>query len=181
MKKIKRFPAGSSVFMIFLLLCAAVLLWDAGRSSTAAASPVSALQEQEQPRETAEAEGARETAALRMQREQERDAEARRLQELSSDPAISPGVLEGIQLRQQKLALEPGQETEAEALLRAKGYGETLVFLGENGATVLVEQEIDADSAADIAAAVDHISDCGFTNVVIVKREDFCYNKGSSF
>ena len=61
-------------------------------------------------------------------------------------------------------------EAAAESLLKTKGYGETVVMLQTDGATVIVDTEIDSKDAAVIADTVDQVSGCGFTNVIIVKR-----------
>ena len=92
------------------------------------------------------------------------------LDKIIADEQSSPGVLEEAEERRVSIASDIENEITAESLLAAKGYGETVVMIGADQTTVIVDLEIDERDAAIIADIVNNASGCGFENVVIVKR-----------
>ena len=117
-----------------------------------------------------EEEAAAAFAELRMQREEARDEELALLKKIIADDNSSPAVLEDAEARRIAIASDIENEITAESLLSTKGYGETVVMIGSEQTTVIVDQAIDEKDAAIIAEIVDKASGCGFANVVIVKR-----------
>jgi len=109
-------------------------------------------------------------AAYRLEREESRAAELTMLENIIVDPYSSEEAISQAEQRRIELAAAGSYELQAESLLLAKGFGETVVIFGESLATVIVDVEMDSQKAACIAQAVDSISGCGFENVVVVNR-----------
>ena len=109
-------------------------------------------------------------AQLRMEREEARDEEIALLERIIEDENSSTAALEDAEARRIAIASDIENEITAESLLATKGYGETVVMIGSEQTTVIVDLEIDEQDAAIIAEIVDKASGCGFENVVIVKR-----------
>ena len=117
-----------------------------------------------------EADRAQYFASMRLEREQARGKELNMLENIIADEHSSPAALEDAEKRRLAISQNMENEAAAESLLKTKGYGETVVMLQTDGATVIVDTEIDSKDAAVIADTVDQVSGCGFTNVIIVKR-----------
>lgn len=109
-------------------------------------------------------------AAYRMDREEARSAELIVLEQIIADENSSPEAVAQAEQRRLDIAACSELEQQAESLLSAKGFGETVVILGEARATVIVDVEMSAQRATQIAEAVDSVSSCGFENVVVVNR-----------
>ena len=58
----------------------------------------------------------------------------------------------------------------ADSLLQAKGFGETVVLISGEQATVICDLELDMASAGRIAGAVAECCGVSFENVIIVNR-----------
>lgn len=164
-----------SIFLIFLMCCATAMAWnliidqktnnDVPCSAENEAVPISA--------ETSTVSAAeKEFALLRMERSRARDEELMLLEDMIADSSSSPQTIEAAQQRRMETAAEAENEISAEALLKARGYGETIVMLTETGAAVIVNKDITPNDAAVIADSVHQISGCGFANVVIVNNEN---------
>lgn len=186
------------IFMSFIVFCVGVLAWDianngfsaafgdlpaaaqiddipepAGSSATdqptgTAGDDTNATQPTEEL--TPEEEAAAAFAQLRMEREEARDQELALLDKIIADENSSTAALEDAEARRIAIASDIENEITAESLLSTKGYGETVVMVGSDQTTVIVDLEIDEQDAAIIAEIVDKASGCGFENVVIVKR-----------
>ncbi|MDO4733201.1 MAG: SpoIIIAH-like family protein [Bacillota bacterium] len=109
-------------------------------------------------------------AAYRMDREEARSAELLVLEQIIADADSSAEAVSQAEQRRLAIAACADRENQAESLLSAKGFGETVVILGEERATVIVNVEMNALKATQIAEAVDGVSGCGFENVVVVNR-----------
>ena len=109
-------------------------------------------------------------AAYRMDREDSRAEELSLLDEMLADETLSPEAREQAEARKLAISAAASDEAEAESLLTAYGFGETVVILGESRATVIVDVEMDSKKATQIAETVDSVSGCGFENVVVVNR-----------
>jgi len=109
-------------------------------------------------------------AAYRMDREEARSTELILLEQIIADENSSPEAVAQAEQRRLSIASCSELEHQAESLLSAKGFGETVVILGEQRATVIVDVEMNAQKATQIAEAVDSVSACGFENVVVVNR-----------
>ena len=109
-------------------------------------------------------------AAYRLDREEARSAELLVLEQIIADQNSSAEAIGQAEERRLTIAAYSDQENQAESLLSAKGFGETVVILGEQRATVIVDVEMNAQKATQIAEVVDGASGCGFENVVVVNR-----------
>lgn len=109
-------------------------------------------------------------AAYRLDREEARSQELILLEEIIGDENSSAEAVGQAEQRRLEIAAYSDQENQAESLLAAKGFGETVVILGTQLATVIVDVEMNAQKATQIAEAVDSVSGCGFENVVVVNR-----------
>ena len=109
-------------------------------------------------------------AAYRLDREEARSAELLALGQIIENSGSSPEAVAAAEERRLRITGYGEKEYQAESLLSAKGLGETVVILGEQRATVIVDVEMSAQRAAQIAEAVDSVSGCGFENVVVVNR-----------
>ena len=183
------------IFLSFIIFCISVLAWDLSRNglntdldglpasagleniaepednnSTGANTETSGNAAEADEPLSAEEEAAAAFAQLRMEREEARDEELALLDKIIADEQSSPGVLEEAEARRVSIASDIENEITAESLLAAKGYGETVVMIGADQTTVIVDMEIDERDAAIIADIVNNASGCGFENVVIVKR-----------
>lgn len=186
------------IFMSFIVFCVGVLAWDIANNGFSAAfgdlpaaaqiddipEPAESSDNDKptgtagndtndtQPTEelTPEEEAAAAFAQLRMEREEARGEELALLDKIIADENSSTAVLEDAEARRIAIASDIENEITAESLLATKGYGETVVMVGSDQTTVIVDLEIDEQDAAIIAEIVDKASGCGFENVVIVKR-----------
>ena len=109
-------------------------------------------------------------AAYRLDREEARGAELAVLEQIIADENSSPEAIAQAEQRRLDIAAYSDGENQAESQLFAKGFGETVVILGKQQATVIVDIEMDAQKATQIAEVVDRVSGCGFENVVVVNR-----------
>ena len=109
-------------------------------------------------------------AAYRMDREQSRSEELALLQDVIEDKASSEDIRREAEQRRLDIAAAIEQEANAESLLDAKGFGETVVLRGTDQATVVCAIELDAVKAAQIAEIVSTACEVDFKNVVIVNR-----------
>lgn len=186
------------IFMSFIVFCVGVLAWDIANNGFSAAfgdlpaaaqiddipEPAESSDNDKltgtdgndtndtQPTEelTPEEEAAAAFAQLRMEREEARGEELALLDKIIADENSSTAALEDAEARRIAIASDIENEITAESLLATKGYGETVVMVGSDQTTVIVDLEIDEQDAAIIAEIVDKASGCGFENVVIVKR-----------
>lgn len=186
-----KLPYGRIILMGFIIFCVAVLVWDVshnGFSAAWGALPAGDIDDIPEPGEedisalvqettggtaddvTKEDNAAADFASLRLEREQARAEEVALLDKIIADENTSPAILADAENRRLEIASDMENEIRAEAILAAKNYGETVVMLGANQVTVIVDLEIDEKDAAVIAEIVDKSSGCGFENVVIVKR-----------
>ena len=186
------------IFMSFIVFCVGVLAWDIANNGFSAAfgdlpaaaqiddipEPAESSDNDKltgtagndtndtQPTEelTPEEEAAAAFAQLRMEREEARGEELALLDKIIADENSSTAALEDAEARRIAIASDIENEITAESLLATKGYGETVVMVGSDQTTVIVDLEIDEQDAAIIAEIVNKASGCGFENVVIVKR-----------
>ncbi|MBQ3286982.1 MAG: SpoIIIAH-like family protein [Firmicutes bacterium] len=169
--------------LVFALICAGIAYWDisvhgatGGLTLEQPAVDVNALphaaeQEKEEVEQRTEAEEAEALfAAYRLERESSREEELALLQEIMADPAASEEAKS--EAEQRKLAVSRAIENEAaaESLLRARGFGETVVLVSGEQATVICDLELTAADASQIANVTAECCDVSFENVIIVNR-----------
>lgn len=98
----------------------------------------------------------------RLERDRVRSEQIETLKGLASDEKASPDVRAQAQRDLLVLSSRRTREAEAEALLRAKGYDGTVVFLNEKGAVVVVRLDRvrpeDASRLADMVATATGVS-----------------------
>ena len=169
--------------LVFALICAGIAYWDisvhgatGGLTLEQPAVDVNALphaaeQEKEEVEQRTEAEEAEALfAAYRLERESSREEELALLQEIMADPAASEEAKS--EAEQRKLAVSRAIENEAaaESLLRARGFGETVVLVSGEQATVICDLELTAADASQIANVTAECCGVSFENVIIVNR-----------
>ena len=184
--------------LLFALACVAVAYWDsnyqgAGSGPAAAAEATAETEtvaaaaepgtetgtdtETAEPEDTAAAETDAESgsaaalfAAYRLERESSREEELALLQEILDDPMSSPAAREEAEQRRLAVAAAVEGEAAAESLLRARGFGETVVLVSGEQATVICDLELTGAAAAQIAAVAAECCGVSFENVIIVNR-----------
>ena len=109
-------------------------------------------------------------AAYRLERESSRDEELALLQEIIEDPASSETARSDAEQRRLAVARAMENEAAADSLLQAKGFGEPVVLISGEQATVICDLELDMASAGRIAGAVAECCGVSFENVIIVNR-----------
>lgn len=109
-------------------------------------------------------------AAYRLERESSRDEELALLQEIIDDPSSTEAARQDAERRKLEVASAIENESAAESLLRAKDFGETVVLVSGEQATVICDLELTAASAGQIAAVVAECCGVSFENVIIVNR-----------
>ncbi|MBO7668793.1 MAG: SpoIIIAH-like family protein [Firmicutes bacterium] len=168
--------------LVFALICAGIAYWDisvhgapGGLTLEQPAVDVNALPRPAEPEAEPEAEeGTEEAGALfaayRLERESSRDEELALLQEIIADPDASEEAKR--EAEQQKLGLARAIENEAaaESLLKARGFGETVVLVSGEQATVICDLELTAATASQIANVTAECCGVSFENVIIVNR-----------
>ncbi|MBR5430003.1 MAG: SpoIIIAH-like family protein [Firmicutes bacterium] len=176
--------------LLFALACVAVAYWDsnyqgagsgpaAAAETTAETETVAAAAEPgpETGTDTETAETDAESgsaaalfAAYRLERESSREEELALLQEILDDPMSSPAAREEAEQRRLAVAAAVEGEAAAESLLRARGFGETVVLVSGEQATVICDLELTGAAAAQIAAVAAECCGVSFENVIIVNR-----------
>lgn len=178
--------------LLFALICAGVVWWDGNYRSgggltleqpavdaaaMAEASAEPATEPAAAPDAPAEEESAAaETearalfAAYRLERESSREQELALLQEVIDDPQSSGEARREAEQRRLAIAQAVENEAAAESLLRARGFGETVVLISGEQATVICGLELTGASAAQIAAVTADCCGVSFENVIIVNR-----------
>ena len=114
------------------LVLAAALGFGAGRYSAPASVEVMAVQ-------TAQEDS---IAAFRTEREQLRAMERAQLSEIIHSQDAEEEIVGMAQRRLIELGGEQEAETELEGMLRLRGYGESIVTVGQGGVNVLVKTEL---------------------------------------
>lgn len=173
--------------LLFALLCAGIAYWDISASGAVHGAPggltleqpavdVSALSrpaEQETEREeqeTEETEAGALFAAYRLERESSREEELALLQEIIADPDASGEAKSEAEQRKLQVARAIENEAAAESLLKARGFGETVVLVSGEQATVICDLELTAADASQIANVAAECCGVSFENVIIVNR-----------
>jgi stage III sporulation protein AH len=152
-------------FALFVVLVAGALGWlayqggwlapAAPERAPAAAAPVGARAVAAAPPRPSVASGPGYFAAARLARDQAESRELAQLEAMADDPGATPAVRAQAQEEILQLGDLEREEAEAELVLRAKGYPETLVLLEPSGAVVVVEAtRFDAAQAALVAQTV---------------------------
>lgn len=109
-------------------------------------------------------------AGYRLERESSRDEELALLQEIISDPSCTEAARSEAEQRRLAVARAMENEAAAESLLAAKGFGETVVMVSGEQATVICGLELTGAIAARMAEAVAGCCGISFENVIIVNR-----------
>lgn len=174
---------------VFLAFCIGILAWDISqnglRGSLTAEQPVAKTevgdplqpslpvlatpQEPEEEDSSASGNGSL-FAAYRMDRESSRSEELALLQSIIDDEGGSPTIREEAEQRRLVIAANIEQEAYAESLLAAKDFGETVVLVSSDQATVICSVDLDAVKATQIAEIVASSCNVSFENVVIVNK-----------
>lgn len=155
--------------MAFLILMTSVTAWH-WLDENSPTEPVVITETAEVTELTEETAADAHFAAYRMDREEARAEELSLLTEMLADDALSEEARSDAETRRLAVAASASLEAEAEQLLDVYGFGETVVILGQTRATVIVDTDMDAEKATQIAETVDSVSGCGFENVVVVNR-----------
>lgn len=173
MKKIKK--RGAVYGVIALLLCAAVYLnWSyvdapeellvAGQTDTDAAGTDTAAQSGEEDY----------FATSRLTREQARDEAVSTLRELSESEDADQAAKDEAAAQISALADDSVAEANIESLIRAKGYADAVVMIGDSGVNVVVAPPDGGLQATDVTVIKDIVvSETGMTagQVKIVEAE----------
>lgn len=110
-------------------------------------------------------------ATYRMQREQIRADELFLLDEILNNDSSSDDARQQAEQRKIAIATALEQELLAETVLAAKEFGEAVVLLSDNKATVVLNGIVDEIQAAQVAEVVDSVTGIGYDNVVIINRD----------
>lgn len=108
-------------------------------------------------------------AETRLERDRTRSEQVQLLREIVGDAKSTAEARSDAQRRLLDLSRRVAQETEAESLIRAKGFPDAVVFLQESGAVVVVKdadlRPAEAARIADVTAAATGIA---FSEVRII-------------
>lgn len=169
--------------LVFALACLGVAYWDISVSGAPGGltleGPAAQVEARPQPEEAIQTLGAaaqEETeaqalfAAYRLERETSRGEELALLQEILDDPASSEAARQEAEQRKLATARAIENEAAAESLLRARGFGETVVLVSGEQATVICDLELSAAAASQIASVAAECCGVSFENVIIVNR-----------
>ena len=116
--------------------------------------------EEEQDGETAEGQTEEETgsgyfASARLNRQQARDSALELLQEAAADDKADQKVVDEANASIQTMADDTLSEAQVENLVTAKGYGDCVCFIGEDGVNLVVSSTDQGLSETDIAKIVE--------------------------
>lgn len=116
--------------------------------------------EEEQEEETAEGQVDDETgsgyfASARLNRQQARDSALELLQEAAADEKADQKVVDEANASIQTMADDTLSEAQVENLVTAKGYGDCVCFIGEDGVNLVVSSTDQGLSETDIAKIVE--------------------------
>lgn len=116
--------------------------------------------DEEQDGETAEGQTEEETgsgyfASARLNRQQARDSALELLQEAAADEKADQKVVDEANASIQTMADETLSEAQVENLVTAKGYGDCVCFIGEDGVNLVVSSTDQGLSETDIAKIVE--------------------------
>lgn len=116
--------------------------------------------EEEQDGETAEGQTEEETgsgyfASARLNRQQARDSALELLQEAAADEKADQKVVDEANASIQTMADDTLSEAQVENLVTAKGYGDCVCFIGEDGVNLVVSSTDQGLSETDIAKIVE--------------------------
>ena len=116
--------------------------------------------DEEQDGETAEGQTEEETgsgyfASARLNRQQARDSALELLQEAAADEKADQKVVDEANASIQTMADDTLSEAKVENLVTAKGYGDCVCFIGEDGVNLVVSSTDQGLSETDIAKIVE--------------------------
>ena len=116
--------------------------------------------DEEQDGETAEGQTEEETgsgyfASARLNRQQARDSALELLQEAAADEKADQKVVDEANASIQTMADDTLSEAQVENLVTAKGYGDCVCFIGEDGVNLVVSSTDRGLSETDIAKIVE--------------------------
>lgn len=171
--------------ILLVALCLAVLIYDlAGRepadtllidqqpvSGPAPVDPAQPTPEpSEQPQQAQTPAEDSFYGEYRLQREQVRSEELELLQSIIDDQHTSQEMKDIATSRKIAIAEAMEYELMTENVLYAKDFGQTVVMLGKDTATVILSGQLDDIAAAQVAEAVTGVTGVSFENVVIIPR-----------
>ena len=182
-KERRRRPARLGL-LVFAAACLGIAYWDISTHGAPGsltleqpAVDVSALPDQALPTlgeagatPQADQEAKALFAAYRLERESSREEELALLQEILDDPASSETARAEAEQRKLAVARAIENESAAESLLQAKGFGETVVLVSGEQATVICDLELTGATASQIATVAAECCGVSFENVIIVNR-----------
>jgi stage III sporulation protein AH len=111
-------------------------------------------------------------ADARLARQQARDSAVTILRETSESSAASQDVIDRSLADISAMAVYSLEEAEIESLIRAKGFNECVVFMGDNSVTVTVPAPYEGLSTSAVARITDVVTsetDLGFEQIKIVE------------
>ena len=170
---------------LLVLLCLVVIVYDLGRGDEPEVlvtqapindniPPGEQLPPTPEPPPPAEAQVASTEdtfySEYRLQRELVRSEELELLQSIIDDPATSTEMRDLANNRKLTIAESMSFELMTENVLYAKDFGQTIVMMGRETATVILTGELDDILAARIADAVNNVTGISFENVIIINR-----------
>ncbi|MDO4581157.1 MAG: SpoIIIAH-like family protein [Bacillota bacterium] len=176
-------PSAATVSVIaFLVLCAALVVWDSQVNGGGDTTPYSLGQLTDEDGAGAEADTLPQPAEEDMDAEQAFFAEARlsrddsraeqlaQLDKIIADEGGSPALREEAEQKRLELTAVNEAEMQAENLLAARDFGEAVVLLTQEQATVMLRGELDERRAAQVAEIVDSVCGVGYQNIIIVNK-----------
>lgn len=108
-------------------------------------------------------------AETRLERDRTRSEQIQFLREILADAKSTPEARADAQRRLMEISRRAARETEAESLIRAKGFPDAIVFLQDSGAVVVVKaSDLQPSGAARIADVTAAATGVGFSDVRII-------------
>ncbi len=106
--------------------------------------------------------------SYRLERERQRSRQVELLRQLIDDPATQPAQRQSHQEQLLRIWRQAEKETQAEQVLKARGYQDALVILSDNGANVVVPVVLTREEAARVGEAVARAVGLSQEQVIIV-------------
>ena len=185
MKKLPKLSLSKLSILLLAALCLGVLIYDLADTTAKDALPAEATSV---PRSSILLEPSAELPATpgsmalntpeednfyaeyRLQREQVRSEELELLQSIIEDAGTAKELRDRASARKLEIAQNMEYELMAENVLYAKRFGQSVVMLGQNTATVILSGPFDDIGAAQVAEAICGVTGLNYENVVIINR-----------
>jgi len=107
---------------------------------------------------------------IKLVRERERSRETERIQEILERVGLSDDLRKQAEAELWRLAQATAKETELENLLKANGFAECLVTIGEKLVTVILGEKLNAEQAGEVGRFAAEVTGTELEQIQIVEK-----------